>query len=470
MSGEAGATERLRDYLGQLAPEAQALLMREFERAVARGEEVGVANYVLSVLRKIVRTDTVADEPRGDIAARLFFQAADPFIVEAETGAARIGQIRRASLVPFWAWLKNCVLPNEMAEFETEIVAAWRSNDEARIDTLVRQHQIRVVDAVGDILAARNTNNEMQRLIGRIGSPDALDDLPTIFAALKNREVLEGLSVRLPRGPIQLNSGQVHAVRAQLDLPSLMSPAALPIALALVMRRLASPWQLLRLATAAAETDDEVRVAATPFAVAVQLVLNEVFRVMHELRNDLRHERYANVSKHLKTVHDSVRGMRTELDLRNDSAWGRQMATIRTDISNMIRSEIDSVPGRVRRMLRQRGDKDITVGAKLDRIDVEHTAALIELVATCRNFASELAINEVTQRTYTEVEQYLERSTQVLLDGLRASDPKYREFRRSQVDAAIRFCGVIFGDEYAELLSKAADVAVLGERKAARPA
>ena len=34
------STERLRDYLAQLPPQAQALLMREFERAIERGEDV----------------------------------------------------------------------------------------------------------------------------------------------------------------------------------------------------------------------------------------------------------------------------------------------------------------------------------------------------------------------------------------------------------------------------------------------
>ena len=52
--------------------------------------------------------------------------------------------------------------------------------------------------------------------------------------------------------------------------------------------------------------------------------------------------------------------LRTELDLRNDSAWGRQLAAIRVDISNSLESEIESVPGRVRRLLRQRADKDIS--------------------------------------------------------------------------------------------------------------
>ena len=47
--------DRLRDYLRQLAPAAQTLLMREFEQALERGEDVAVANFVLGELRKIVR-------------------------------------------------------------------------------------------------------------------------------------------------------------------------------------------------------------------------------------------------------------------------------------------------------------------------------------------------------------------------------------------------------------------------------
>ncbi|HAO40288.1 MAG TPA: hypothetical protein DCR53_06950, partial [Afipia sp.] len=58
--------ERLRDYLGQLPPKAQALLMREFERAIERGEDVAVAGFVLEQLRMIVRAPTEDMTPRTD--------------------------------------------------------------------------------------------------------------------------------------------------------------------------------------------------------------------------------------------------------------------------------------------------------------------------------------------------------------------------------------------------------------------
>ena len=153
---------------------------------------------------------------------------------------------------------------------------------------------------------------------------------------------------------------------------------------------------------------------------------------------------------------------------RNDSAWGKQLTSIRADISNALQSEIDSVPGRVRRILRQRAEKDIPPGAQIDGTEVEETAALIDFVATCRNYASELAINEVTLRTYSDLQQYVERSTEQLVQSLRVADHKVRIYRQQQMQAAIRFCQVLFGDDYASLMSRAAENATTGERKSSR--
>src|SRR5204863_8725470 len=138
-------------------------------------------------------------------------------------------------------------------------------------------------------------------------------------------------------------------------------------------------------------------------------------RFLHAcLRTDISRSHFDNVGEQLKILHDGVRGLRTELDLRNDSSWGRQLTSIRAEISNSLQSEIDSVPGRVRRILRQRADKDISAAAKIDASEVEETAAFIDFVAICRTYASELAINEVTLRTYSDLQHYVEQSTEGL--------------------------------------------------------
>ena len=127
------------------------------------------------------------------------------------------------------------------------------------------------------------------------------------------------------------------------------------------------------------------------------------------------------------------------------------------------------MPGRVRRLLRQRPDKDISATSHIDPADVAETAALIDFVAVCRTYASELAINEVTLRTYSDLQQYVEKSTESLVQSLRNGDPRVKPFRQMQVRAAIRFCEVLFGADYAQLMSRAADNAmVVVERKPSR--
>jgi len=170
----------------------------------------------------------------------------------------------------------------------------------------------------------------------------------------------------------------------------------------------------------------------------------------------------------LKALHDGVRGLRTELDLRQDSTWGKQLASIRADISDTLQSEIESVPGRVRRILRQRADKDIPAGARIDASEVEEVASLIDFVAVCRTCASELAINEVTLRTYSDLQQYVEQATESLVQSLRGGDARLRNYRHMQAEAAIRFCDVLFGREYSTLMKRAVENALTVERKAER--
>jgi hypothetical protein len=98
---------------------------------------------------------------------------------------------------------------------------------------------------------------------------------------------------------------------------------------------------------------------------------------------------------------------------------------------------------------------------------VVEVESLIGFLMTCRNYAGELAINEITQRVFNDLQKSLEAGTNALLDALRQSTGSERSFRQSQVDAAIRFCNKVFGEEYASLFAKAADMAAPGERKAA---
>jgi hypothetical protein len=460
-------TERLRDYLAQLPPQSQALLMREFERAIERGEDTAVATMVLEQLRKIVRGADEDDpaRPRTDDPARLLFRPLEPFLADGNF-PIRPGQIRRASLSPVWTWLSRDGAPEAAREFEATLSAAREGGN--AVEPAVRKFQLAAANAIVTLVTPV-PGQDNQRLLARVGPPNVVEDLPAIGALLQAREALETFNGKLPSYLRVFGESQVTSTIASLNVPSLQTPLLLPFALSLIIQRLTAPWQIIRLALKMAASDDEIRVAATPYGVAVTIALHDLSYLAACLRTDIRRGHFANVSEQLKSLHDGVRGLRTELDLRNDSSWGRQLASIRADISNTLQSEIDSVPGRVRRILRQRADKDISAVSKVDMSEVEETASLIDFVAVCRTYASELAINEVTLRTYSDLQHYVEQSTEALVQSLRG-DGKGRAYRQQQVQAAVRFCEVLFGSDYASLMSRAAENAVTGERKPARAA
>jgi hypothetical protein len=457
--------ERLKDYLVQLPPQSQALLMREFERAIERGEDTTIATLVLEQLRKVVRGADEEALPRTDDPARLLFRPLEPFLVEGNS-PVRPGQVRRASLSPVWQWLSRDGAPEQAREFEAALARGRQSGTTSGLEPAIRKFQLAAADAIVKI--AMPGQGDKQRALARVGAPNVIEDLLPIGSVLQAREALDGLGSRLPGFLRVFGEAQIAQVSTALNAPSLQTPQLLPFVLSLVMQRLTAPWQIIRLAVKMAASDDEVRVAATPYGIAVTIALHDLSFLAAGLRTDIKRGHFENVAEQLKALHDGVRGLRTELDLRNDSTWGRQLAAIRADISNTLQSEIDSVPGRVRRLLRQRVDKDISASSRVDATEVDETAALIDFVAVCRTYASELAINEVTLRTYSDLQHYVEQATEALVQSLRGGDARVRAYRQMQVTAAIRFCEVLFGHDYASLMSRAAENAMTGERKPSR--
>src|SRR3954462_969466 len=131
--------ERLRDYLAQLPPQSQALLMREFERAIERGQDATIATLVLEQLRKVVRGAEADARPRTDDPARLLFRPLDPFLVDGN--AVRPGQVRRASLLPVGHWLLREAAPDRVREFEAALGPTPASAATSALDPAIRKLQ-----------------------------------------------------------------------------------------------------------------------------------------------------------------------------------------------------------------------------------------------------------------------------------------------------------------------------------------
>jgi hypothetical protein len=477
MTSDGQSVERLRDYLRTLKPEARAMLVTELERGMLRGDEAAGNEFVLQELRRTIRAAGQAVPRIGD-AARLFFAPLEPFLIDDGADHKRVGRLARVSLEPIWEWIGRDLMPAEAKALSDDINRALVADDGAKAELLTRALHERAIQRIKETIDAAGADEKMRRrLVVQVGTPRAFEDVDSLLRLLVLRDVLGDLARRLPKHLRTFEREQIDQVKALVEAAAAQKSPDLAArktdifvcGLVLVMGRLALPWQLIRLATRAAESDDAARVAETPFANAVAIVLSEIECMVSELRVELKARR--PVTSLLKGIHDAARGLRTEMDLSVDSPWSRQLAAIRTDISALLKAEIESTPGRVRRLLRPRPPNEIAPGALLDAIDVSDTEMLVEFVDACRSYANELAVNEVTARTWLELQHYLETADKGLLDALRQAGAADRPFRQSQAEAAIRFCRTVFGADYAGLLAKAAEIAVQTgtvERKSVR--
>ena len=154
--------------------------MREFERAIERGEDMAVANFVLEQLRKVVRGTEEDDEtrPRTDDPARLLYGPLEPFLVESNF-PVRAGQIRRASLLPIWQWLGRDGAPEAARAFEAALAEIRQSGSNAGLEGATRKFQLAAADAIIKI-ATPVAGDDRQRSLARIGPPNVVEDLLSI--------------------------------------------------------------------------------------------------------------------------------------------------------------------------------------------------------------------------------------------------------------------------------------------------
>ena len=325
----------------------------------------------------------------------------------------------------------------------------------------------RVRECLGSL---KGDDRAIRKVAGQIGTPHAIDELREFADILRARDALGVIGSRLPPTISNLADEQLENVKALLDSPIGRHRDVFLYALLVVMSRLGSPWQLIRLAIHAAATDVAARIAETPFAVAVEVVLTDLDRIIANLHDSLKAGRAGEVAFLLKDFHDAARALahrnRSLGRLRPGAASLRPRAP---QVAKLLASR-DRLSARsgAPPVASAYGQGNAPMAPtrcerrRRDRGEARSRRRLPQLRGRTRGQRGDAAA------CTSELQNYFDSGTQVLLDRLRTSPPAERAFRQSQVDAAVRFCATAVRLGIRQPLAKAADVAAKGEQKAAK--
>jgi hypothetical protein len=345
------ALDRIQGYLRQLTPQERNRLLVELERLQQCGEGIDGIDEILQALRIEIRGSGQAVE-RASNPSRYFFEPLQPVLVDWSPERANRGQISRGSLTAIWEWINQFLLPAMAREYATKAEHLTASNDVRGAQRAAAEFQGKVVKSLENMLASNGAMDQTRMNLARYtSSPATIDDLIKMAKVLRTQEALATFIEGLPER-IKVFDGEVlEKTRKQLDAIRTKRVEALPFALAILTRRLKTPWQLMRLATKIAASKNVADVAKTPYALAVDMVLDHLDDRRAALCQVMRINKVPIAREILAGIYDIEYAVRVRLDGLAGSDWGKRLESLMQAVAVDLEKELHNIPGELHHVL-----------------------------------------------------------------------------------------------------------------------
>jgi hypothetical protein len=176
-----------------------------------------------------------------------------------------------------------------------------------------------------------------------------------MMRVLRARDALAKFNEALPTVIDKFDDARVSQIAQLLDAFRKTNIEELAFAMALVATRLKLPWQLMRLANKLAPSKNAADVAATPYAIAVSMVLDQLDDKRLALRTALQNERVLVAKELLTEIDDTERALQAGIERLDESEWGKRLRNLMSQINAMVEAEVSRFPDKVDHILASRG-------------------------------------------------------------------------------------------------------------------
>jgi hypothetical protein len=358
--------DQLSEFLRKLTPLSRSCLLSELERLELCGIDMPGSAEIQAKLRAEFRNDG-SSQARATSPSRYFFAPLELFLIDGAPDHANAGRISRNTLTPIWEWICRDLLPTMARDYIKAINDQVTANKPKEVLKLASTFQNKVVKVLENTLAsAESTEFARGRLAQYTASRTAFDDVRKMQHVLRAGDALQKFNEKLPETIAKFDDAQAARITARLDAFRKSHPQALPFALALVARRLKTPWQLVRLATRTAASKSAADVAAAPYACVVPMVLDRLDDKRLALRIALRHNRVLVARDLLAEVYDTEYALKVRIDGIEHCEWGIRLQQLMDAIATLVSAEVSRFPSNVGHILGSRRLRSHdTLGGKL---------------------------------------------------------------------------------------------------------
>jgi hypothetical protein len=346
--------DRIQEFLQRLTPLTRNCLLTELERLETSEGEMPGTGEILAKLRAEFRKES-STQNRVSMPSRYFFAPLEPLLVSGAPEHANSGLIQRGSLAAIWEWISRDLLRTMASDYIKKIDELTLANNQKQAVQIAVTFQIKVVKSLENILGSPEGAEQTRRKLATYtASRSAYDDLTKMQAVLRERDALAKFNEALPAAIQKFDDARIAKITALLDAFGKKHADVVPFALALVAKRLKTPWQLARLATKAAASKSAADVAATPYAITVSMVLDRLEDSRATLRVALRNNRVLVAKQILTEIYDTEYALQVRIDQLDQSDWGIRLEALMASIATLVEAEVARFPDNVGHVLGSR--------------------------------------------------------------------------------------------------------------------
>ncbi len=347
--------DRIWEFVQRLSPLTRSCLLAELERLELCGVEMPGSADIRAKLRAEFRKDGSSQNKEAEPSFH-FFLALGPVLMEGAPDYDSPGRIPRGSLAPIWEWTTRDLLPTMARDFNTQMRGLIGADNKKK-DLLqaVSVFQTKVVKYLENTLSDPTAAQMVRAKLGSYTSArSAYGDLVKMMTALRAREAIAKFNKALPERFAKFDNAETAKMAALLDAFRKDHADAVPFAIGMIGKRLKTPWHLIRLATRAAASKSAADVAATPYAIAIPMVLDRIDDGRRALRIALKQNRVIIARDLLADIYDTERALKKNIDQLDASEWGVRLQELMDAVAALVAAEISRFPADVGHVLGSR--------------------------------------------------------------------------------------------------------------------
>jgi hypothetical protein len=444
----------LKSFLGSLPKDVAARLATAIELDRLADGTALPHDVILEGLRPALRSDEM--HRRTPTPLRLFCRPFEDLLFNIPRREKQKGRILRAHVVPIWHWVSQTLLRSEAQSYSADIRTAALTGRYAK----ALERAERFWPLAGKAMSEALTKNRKSAATA-LGGDAIADDAADVGLVLQAGNAMLDIQSLLPKPTPVLSEELLWGLRRIFDEVMAAHSDVAPFVAVVAMRRLARPWEALKLATLVARQTHDAMISSTDMGLAGDVLFSD----MEDCRDAIMairqpHFDSAALLHHLATFTEMSSAIVKEVEILRTGRWGQRLLKDRAAVGGVMDSFMEKAPKEIAGGLPTHkagysgGPRVPDLNRPVDPDRIERAQRYAAVLDGTRLLAVPGSFGAKHQTAVDEASQYVRSYSEDLLKELRAAEGPKRDIAERQFVLALELTRRLFDESEYEFLRR----------------